>query len=212
MSQRLFDLVASVLGLIVLSPVFFLIALLICIFDGRPVFFVQERIGKNGKPFAMFKFRTMRAETSGSLITVGGDSRITKIGHVLRKLKFDELPQIFNVLKGEMSFVGPRPEVEKYVQLYRESEKAVLNLRPGITDPASLAMFDESEVLATKENPEAFYVDVLMREKIRVNLEYASQRNLATDVMVILATILRPIGLKMDLFRWFKIQPIQLVD
>lgn len=208
--KRTFDFLAAGMGLILLSPLMVLVAILTRFYDGGAALFIQERIGLDGRIFRMFKFRSMvvGGPGKGSAITVGGDSRITPLGHWLRKCKLDELPQLWNVFRGEMSLVGPRPEVPQYVALYTSEQRAVLSLRPGITDPASLAFFDESELLARSSNPERFYREHIMPEKIRLNLEYASRANLVTDILLILATILRALfGIKMDVLAWLRIDP-----
>ncbi len=190
-SKRAFDLFWTLPGLVALSPLLLLVAALIRREDGGPVFFRQQRVGGGGRPFRIWKFRTMvvDAERRGGQLTVGRDPRITRTGHWLRKCKLDELPQLLNVLAGEMSLVGPRPEVERYVALYTPEQRRVLDLAPGITDPASIRYRDENEVLATAADPEATYVQQIMPEKIRLNLEYAARANLATDFMVILKTL-----------------------
>lgn len=195
-SKRIFDLFLSIPGLILLAPLFLLIALLIKVDDGGPVFFLQERVGYRSRRFKILKFRTMRvgAERQGTL-TVGDDPRVTRVGRWLRKLKLDELPQLINVVLGQMSLVGPRPEVPKYVALYSEAELPVLDLVPGITDPASIAFYNESEILGSAQDPERFYTENIMREKIRLNLEYAQRATLVSDLFVILHTILVPFGL-----------------
>ena len=210
--KRVFDVTLALFGLIVLTPVLILIAGLVRLIDGAPVLFCQMRVGLNGEPFEMLKFRTMvvDAETKGRSITVGRDSRITRLGSVLRKTKLDELPQLMNVLVGDMSFVGPRPEVGRYVERYSPSERDVLKLRPGITDLASFAFFNESDLLSEKSDPEAFYVSVIMPEKIRINLEYAAHSTLWTDLLVIIATVLKALGLKPNLFLWLGIRPPRL--
>ncbi|MBC7361713.1 MAG: sugar transferase [Candidatus Aminicenantes bacterium] len=192
-SKRIFDILFSLFGLAFLLPLFFFIGLLIKLEDGRQIFFIQKRIGYQGKPFLMWKFRTMvvDAEKRGNLITVGKDPRITKIGHFLRKYKLDELPQLFNVLKGEMSLVGPRPEVEKYVKLYNIQQKQVLELVPGITDPASIKYFDENEILSQADDPEKVYVEKIMPEKIKLNLEYAKEASCWKDFLIIIKTIFK---------------------
>lgn len=193
MLKRLFDIVFSVLVLIVLLPVFIVIAILIIIDDGFPVFYLQERIGKNFIPFKLIKFRTMykNADKKG-LLTVGSkDNRITKTGFFLRKYKLDELPQFINVLKGDMSIVGPRPEVKKYVDLYNEEQKKVLSVKPGITDEASLKYIDESDILAQSENPEVIYIEKIMPEKLRINLEYIEKQNFFYDMKLIFQTFFK---------------------
>jgi lipopolysaccharide/colanic/teichoic acid biosynthesis glycosyltransferase len=191
--KRTFDLTLCILGLMVIWPVLLVIMILIRRDGGKTVFFRQLRIGKNGNPFLIWKFRTMveDAESLGKQLTVGDDPRITRIGYWLRKTKLDELPQLFNILSGEMSFVGPRPEVPKYVELYTEEQKQVLNLLPGITDLASIEYRDESNLLAESSDPEKTYIEEIMPEKIRINLEYCNRSNVLTDLMVILKTLFR---------------------
>lgn len=193
MVKRVLDIVGAALGLVLLWPLFLVIAVAILLEDGRPVFFVQDRIGRGGRPFRMLKFRTMvtGAERRGREITVGGDPRITRVGRILRSAKLDELPQLVNVLRGEMRLVGPRPEVPRYVLLYTPSQRAVLALVPGITDPASLRYYDESAELAQASDPERLYVDEIMPEKIRLNLEYASRATVWSDLGIVLATVRR---------------------
>lgn len=205
--KRLFDFYISFFGLIVLSPFLFLCALAIKIFDHGPVFFAQERVGLNGRAFRMLKFRTMRVHSEGASITVGGDDRITGIGRILRRFKIDELPQLWNVLRDEMSFVGPRPEIRKYVELYKPKQLEVLQLKPGITDLAAFAFFDESDLLASAANPETYYIQEVMPEKIRINLEYAERANFFIDLALIFATVLRSLGIKFNLFRWLDVRP-----
>lgn len=189
--KRLFDLLWSTLGLFVLWPLFLIIAILIKLDDGGPVFYRQERVGYRGKLFKMWKFRTMivNAERVGKPLTVGRDPRITRIGYWLRKFKLDELPQLINVFLGEMSLVGPRPEVPKYVALYNAEQKRVLDLMPGITDPASIKFKDENELLAQADDPEKFYIEKIMPEKIHLNLEYAERATLWSDFLIILQTL-----------------------
>ncbi|WP_448377448.1 sugar transferase [Fervidobacterium sp.] len=191
--KRLFDILASAVGLIVLWPIFVVIAVLIKIEDGGPVFYRQERVGYKGRCFKMWKFRTMvvNAEKLGRPLTVGRDPRITRVGYWLRKFKLDELPQLLNVLSGDMSLVGPRPEVPQYVALYTPDQRRVLDLVPGITDPASIRFANEAELLAEASEPEKFYVEHIMPEKIRLNMEYAARANLLSDILVILQTLLR---------------------
>ena len=191
--KLLFDRSFAALGLLLVSPLFLLVAVLIVLDDRGPVFFCQIRVGRHGRPFRIWKFRTMRrhAEKSGRLITVGHDPRITRIGHGLRKSKLDELPQLLNVLFGQMSFVGPRPEVVRYVDLYTPEQRVVLQLMPGITDPASIHYRDESTLLDAASDPERMYIDEVMPEKIRINLTYAQQASVWQDLRVILNTLLR---------------------
>ena len=191
--KRLIDIFFSGVGLFLLLPIFLGIAGVIWIIEGRPILFRQERIGLRGSPFQILKFRTMvhNAQQLGASITVGRDPRITKIGHLLRKTKLDELPQLINVLRGEMSLVGPRPEVAHYVNMYDREQQAVLQLKPGITDPASLRYFDESQLLAEVASAEDFYINEVMPEKIRLNLEYAKSATVRTDMAVVIKTIKR---------------------
>lgn len=191
--KRLFDLLCSGLGLLLLAPLFLVVALIIKLRDNGPVFYKQQRIGYRGRPFRMWKFRTMvvNADKIGMSLTVGRDPRITPIGHLLRQTKLDELPQLINVFVGEMSLVGPRPEVEQYVRLYTPEQARVLEVPPGITDPASIKYSNESEVLAQCEDPEKAYIEQIMPEKIRLNLEYAARANVFTDLLVILRTLAR---------------------
>lgn len=187
----MFDVFWAALGLLILWPVFLAVAFLCKLEDRGPVFFRQERIGWKGKSFRIWKFRTMviDAEHQGPSLTVGKDPRITRIGHWLRHSKLDELPQLINVLLGEMSLVGPRPEVPFYVRKYSEEQRRVLDLRPGITDLASLKYRRESELLKVSEDPERTYIEEIMPEKIQINLRYAAQASLIQDFKVILMTL-----------------------
>lgn len=191
MAKRLFDLVSAFAGLVAVSPVFLIVGILVKLEDKGPVFFRQERIGWRGRPFRIWKFRTMvvDAEKMGSLITVGDDPRITRVGSFLRATKIDELPQLINVVVGQMSMVGPRPEVAKYVALYNDEQRKVLDLRPGMTDPASIHFRQESTLLALDSNPETAYIEYFMPEKIRINLEYTKRRSLWGDIVLVLKTI-----------------------
>lgn len=206
--KRIFDLFFSFTGLLVLSPFLGLLSVFIKLADGGSVFFRQRRIGFMGREFQIWKFRSMveNAPSLGDAITVGADSRITPLGRVLRRYKLDEFPQLLNVLSGEMSLVGPRPEVAEYVELYTASQREVLKLKPGITDPASFAFHDEAEILAKAEDPRKFYRDRLMPEKIRINLEYAAKATLYSDFVLILATLAQALGAKVDIFAWLKIR------
>jgi len=190
-SKRLFDLLLAVVGLLLLFPLFVLIAIFIKIDGQGPIFFRQKRVGRGGKEFRIFKFRTMvtDAEHKGALLTVTGDPRITRVGRWLRKWKLDELPQLLNVIRGEMSFVGPRPEVPRYVKLYSDLQRRVLELTPGITDPASIAYRSENDLLAAVEDPERYYIEQVMPDKIRINLEYSQRATIWTDLLVILRTM-----------------------
>jgi lipopolysaccharide/colanic/teichoic acid biosynthesis glycosyltransferase len=193
MAKRLFDLFFSSLGLVVLAPLLLVLALLVWFEDRGPVFYRQVRVGWRGKPFRIWKFRSMvlNADQIGLPLTVGLDPRITRVGVVLRGSKLDELPQLINVLVGEMSFVGPRPEVQKYVDLYSSEQRRVLDLRPGITDLASIRYRSESELLHSSSDPEQTYITQIMPEKIRLNLEYAQASSVIADAGVILKTFLR---------------------
>lgn len=191
--KRIFDFIASLIGVIIISPILIVVAICIKLDSKGNILFLQKRVGKNGEPFYIYKFRTMvtDAEKLGAQITVGKDSRITKVGAVLRKYKIDELPQLFNVLKGDMSLVGPRPEVPKYVELYTEEERKVLEVRPGITDLASLRYSDENEILGKVENPEEYYINVIMKDKLKLNLEYIEKSNIIFDIYLIIKTIIK---------------------
>ena len=193
MQKRLFDILFSFIGLLVLSPLFAAAAVLIKLDSRGPVFFRQTRVGRHFRPFVIYKFRTMRegAEKKGALITVGGDVRVTKVGHFLRTYKIDELPQLFNVLRGDMSLVGPRPEVMEYVQLFRADYEKLLRIRPGITDPASLRYSAEESVLASADNCQEDYLKRILPEKIRLSLRYLDDRNFFTDFALILQTIFK---------------------
>lgn len=190
LGKRLFDLAVAVLALIVLSPLFVLLAAWIKRDSRGPVFFRQTRIGRHGEPFQIFKFRTMvvEAERQGAQLTVGQDQRITPSGHWLRRYKLDELPQFINVLKGEMSIVGPRPEVPRYVACYGEQQRVILALTPGITSPASLAFRSESELLAEQDEPEQFYLAEVLPAKIQADLVYAQRATWLSDLGMIVQT------------------------
>lgn len=188
---RLFDLLASFFGIVLLSPLFILTSLVILIDSGLPVLYLQERVGYMERKFRLIKFRSMtKGSEAGGLLTVGSrDARVTRVGYFLRRYKLDELPQLFNVLKGDMALVGPRPEVEKYVRLYSKDQKKVLEVRPGITDPASLEYINENEILANYPDPERAYTEQIMPRKLELNLRYLAGRNFLSDLRVILKTI-----------------------
>ena len=188
--KRMFDIVMSSIGLIFCIIPFFFIAIAIRCTSKGPVYFRQVRVGKNGKEFRIFKFRTMvvDAEKKGKQITVGNDSRITGIGKFLRKTKMDELPQLINVLLGQMSFVGPRPEVPKYVAMYNDYERNILRIKPGITELASITYRDENEVLAASENPEDTYINEIMPKKLNLNMQYMKKMNVFYDIYLIFKT------------------------
>jgi lipopolysaccharide/colanic/teichoic acid biosynthesis glycosyltransferase len=188
--KRAFDIVVSSIGLILLLPFFVVLAVLIRIDDPGPVFFRQKRIGKDFKPFFIYKFRTMvkNAEQKGSKLTTGGDQRITRVGMILRTLKIDELPQLLNVLKGEMSLVGVRPEVEEYVELYKKEYTEILQTRPGITDICSITFRNEEELLGRQSDPEWYYAHVLLPQKIGLGREYVSNASFLYDIKLIFKT------------------------
>lgn len=189
--KRLFDIISSGCGLIVLSPIFIVIAIWVKLDSKGPVFYRQIRVGKDNKDFRLFKFRSMKigADRQG-LITVGGrDPRVTRSGYYIRKYKLDELPQLINVFIGDMSVVGPRPEVRKYVDLYTPGQMRVLSVRPGITDLASIRYRNENELLETVDDPETYYREVIMQDKLKINLEYVDNRSFWGDIKLIFATL-----------------------
>ncbi len=192
MAKRIFDVLMSSVGLLLLSPLFLIISIAVILESKGGIFYKQERIGKNGKPFKLLKFRSMYvgADKKGLLTVSGRDPRITRVGYFIRKTKIDELPQLINVLKGDMSLVGPRPEVAKYVNLYNDEQKQILSVRPGITDPASITFRNENDLLAQAENPEKFYIESVMPEKIRISLDYFKKSFFFTDIGIIFKTIL----------------------
>lgn len=188
--KRFFDFVASLCGLLVLSPVFLIMAIWIKIDSKGPVFYRQVRVGRHNKDFKIFKFRSMRVGADkGSLVTIGGrDPRITRSGYFIRKYKLDEFPQLINVLLGQMSLVGPRPEVRHYVNFWTEEQMHVLDVRPGITDPASIKFRNENELMEKAENPEEYYINVIMQEKIKLYLEYVQNASFCYDIKLIFKT------------------------
>ena len=186
--KRAFDIVCSLLGLVVLSPLLLATALLVALTSPGGVFFRQERIGKDGKPFRIFKFRSMRKDNAGLKITTGNDSRITPVGRFLRKSKVDELPQLINVLVGDMSFVGPRPEVADYVDLYTPYQRQVLQVRPGITGLASIRFRNENDLLTASDDPNRTYIQEIMPRKIRLDLEYIPHASVFYDIRLIFQT------------------------
>ena len=188
--KRLFDIVASGLGLVVLSPLFLVLAIWIKLDSKGPVFYRQVRVGRNNKDFRIFKFRSMRVGSDkGSLVTIGGrDPRVTRSGYWIRKFKLDELPQLINVFIGDMSLVGPRPEVRHYVDYWTPEQMHVLDVRPGITDPASIKFRNENELMEKAEDPEKYYIEVIMQEKIKLYLEYVEKHNFFYDLGLILKT------------------------
>ncbi len=191
--KRMFDLIFSSIGLLSLQPLFVVTAILIKVDSPGPIFFRQERIGKDFRRFMIYKFRTMvvNAERKGLRITSGGDDRVTRVGRILRKFKIDELPQLFNVLKGDMSLVGPRPEVEEYVILYEEDYREILKRRPGITDVSSIMFREEEAVLKNQVDPEGYYKKILLPEKIRLAKEYMQKASFSYDLKLVLNTLQR---------------------
>lgn len=189
--KRLFDLFFSIVFITVFAPLFLCIAILIKFDDGGAIFFRQLRVGKNSRPFYLWKFRTMKpnSESSGQITVGARDLRITRIGFYLRKYKIDELPQMWNIVLGDMSVVGPRPEVPKYVALYSESDKIVLSIRPGLTDYASLDYFSENELLAASSDPEKTYREEIMPAKLKLNKRYIQEMSLGTDLKIIARTV-----------------------
>ena len=188
--KRFFDVIASGLGLIVLSPLFLILAIWIKLDSKGPVFYRQVRVGFKNKDFRIFKFRSMRVGADkGSLVTIGGhDPRVTRSGYFIRKFKFDELPQLINVFLGDMSLVGPRPEVRHYVDYWAPEQMHVLDVRPGITDPASIKFRNENELMEKAEDPEKYYIEVIMQEKIKLYLEYVEKHSFFYDLGLIFKT------------------------
>lgn len=190
--KRVIDVVLSGMALVALSPLFLGLAAAVAMGSKGGAFYRQTRVGKAGHPFTLFKFRSMRIDTKGPAITVGDrDPRITRLGHVLRTYKLDELPQLWNVFVGDMSIVGPRPEVPEYVALYSDEMRQVLEVRPGLTDPASILGFDEGDRLQAAHDPEAHYREVLLPEKVGLQLDYLKTATLGSDIRVIARTLLR---------------------
>ena len=188
--KRLFDVLLSGIGLLIISPLFLIVAIWIKLDSPGPIFYRQVRVGRYNKDFRIFKFRSMRiGSDKGSLVTIGGrDPRITRSGYFIRKFKIDELPQLINVLVGDMSLVGPRPEVRHYVNYWTEEQMHVLDVRPGITDPASIKFRNENELLAQAEDPEKYYIEVIMQEKIKLYLDYVKKNSLCYDIKLIFQT------------------------
>lgn len=188
--KRLFDILSSSLGLLILSPVFLVLAIWIKLDSNGPVFYRQARVGRYNKDFRIYKFRSMRVGSDkGSLVTIGGhDPRITRAGYFIRKYKLDELPQLINVLVGDMSIVGPRPEVRHYVDYWTNEQMHVLDVRPGITDPASIKFRNENELMDKADDPEQYYIEVIMQEKIKLYLEYVRDHSFWKDITLIFKT------------------------
>lgn len=196
MMKRACDFIFSLTGLILLGPLFLMAALAVKLTSRGPVFFKQERVGRNFQSFQIMKFRTMVVDAPklGGQLTAGRDPRITSVGRLLRKTKVDELPQLINVLKGEMSFVGPRPEVPRYVEMFREDYAELLTVRPGITDIASLKYRNESEILGESDDPEATYTQEILPDKIALAKEYIRRSSVVFDLGLIFKTVLRMAG------------------
>ena len=193
MIKRCADVTLALAGIILLLPLLVLTALLVKLDSAGPVLFVHERIGRGFRPFRMYKFRTMRADAplEGSVVTVRGDTRVTRMGRLLRRTKLDELPQLINVLNGEMSLVGPRPEVRRYVEQFRGDYEELLTVRPGITDPASLKYRDEEAILAAAACPEDYYVHQVLPDKIQLSRQYVRSASFPGDLLILLRTIFR---------------------
>ena len=190
---RFFDFILSLVGLVILAPLFIVLSVWIKIDSKGPVFYKQVRVGQNSKDFGLFKFRSMVVDADKKgLITVGGrDPRITRSGYFIRKYKLDELPQLINVLVGDMSLVGPRPEVRKYVDLYTDEQQKVLSVKPGITDYASIEYMDENEILGKSNDPEKTYIEEIMPEKIKYNMKYIQNKNVSEYFKIIFLTLLK---------------------
>ena len=190
MLKFLFDRILAFLGLVILSPVLLVVALLVRIkMPDGPVLFRQERIGKDGKPFSLVKFRTMAGDQTGDTVTVAGDPRVTPLGAVLRRYKLDELPELWNVLVGDMSFVGPRPDVPGYADALTGEDREILQLRPGITGPATLKYRNEEELLAGFEDPVRYNDEFIFPDKVRLNRKYLQNQSLGLDLRILLATL-----------------------
>ncbi|MFD0836273.1 sugar transferase [Mariniflexile aquimaris] len=192
-AKRWFDVLGALIGLILLAPLLLIIAIIIKIDSKGPVLFIQERVGKNNKDFQIYKFRTMKLQSEAQgLLTLGNhDSRITKVGYFLRRYKLDEFPQLFNILKGDMSFVGPRPELRYYVNFYTEDDLKIFAVRPGITGLASLKYRNEVELLKAAENPEEFFTKTIIPDKLKYNKEYIEKRHFFFDLKLIVITIVQ---------------------
>lgn len=187
--KRLFDTLSAAAGLVILAPVLFLVGAIVAWDDGFPVLFRQRRVGKNGRHFQLLKFRSMVSHLSGSRVTAGRDARVTRVGKVLRRFKLDELPQLWNVLKGDMSFIGPRPEVPAFVDFRNPVWNAVVSTRPGITDLASLVYRNEEDLLEGRDNPEIYYREVILPAKLELNLYYLENRSLWLDLKLLLLSV-----------------------
>lgn len=194
--KRIFDVIVSFLGIIFFLPLMVVVGIIIKLTSKGPILFKQTRVTKDEKLFEIYKFRTMKKNTEGNKqITVGEDKRITKIGKILRATKIDELPQLLNVFRGEMSFVGPRPEVPKYIKFYSNEQKKILKIRAGITDYASIIFSEESEILGKVNDPEKFYVEEIIPYKIELNKRYLKEIGVISDIKIIIITILKIMGI-----------------
>ena len=191
MLKRTFDIILSIFAIFLLFPFFLVVSFLIVIDSGFPIFFLQKRIGRDAKEFNIIKFRTMKTNNENITITVSDDSRITRIGKYLRKTKIDELPEILNVLFGQMSFVGPRPDVKGYADKLKGANRKILALRPGITGPASLKYYNEEYILSQKSNPKKYNDEVIFPDKVKINMHYFHNRSFFLDLKIIFATIFR---------------------
>tara|TARA_B100001027_G_scaffold101104_1_gene69428 strand:- start:334 stop:918 length:585 start_codon:yes stop_codon:yes gene_type:complete len=191
MLKRTFDILLSVFAIFLLFPFFLVVSFLIVIDSGFPIFFLQKRIGRGAKEFNIIKFRTMKTNNENITVTVSDDSRITRIGKYLRKTKIDELPEILNVLFGQMSFVGPRPDVKGYADKLKGANRKILALRPGITGPASLKYYNEEYILSQKSNPKKYNDEVIFPDKVKINMHYFHNRSFFLDLKIIFATIFR---------------------
>ena len=189
--KRTFDIILSIFAIFLLFPSFLVVSFLIVIDSGFPIFFLQKRVGRNAKEFNIIKFRTMKTNNENITITVSDDSRITRIGKYLRKTKIDELPEILNVLFGQMSFVGPRPDVKGYADKLKGVNRKILELRPGITGPASLKYYNEEYILSQKSNPKKYNDEVIFPDKVKINMDYFHNRSFFLDLKIIFATIFR---------------------
>ena len=197
--KRLFDIIVSALAIVVLSPIFVVVAILIVITGGFPIIYKQQRVGKNCKMFTMYKFRTMtNRKQEKDIADLGDSSRITKIGALLRKTKFDEIPQMWNVLKGDMSIVGPRPELKSRLQYHKSHWDKVYSVRPGITGNSSIVFRNEEELLANVDEPQQYYIDVLLPKKIAMYEEYVDKQSFSYDILIILKTVMVILGKKYD--------------
>jgi len=189
--KRIFDFIISIIGFIILFPLFIILYLIIFIFSGYPVIFKQIRFGQYGKKFTIFKFRTMVVSNEKNFISTSNDRRITKVGGILRKLKLDEIPEVLNIVKGEMSLVGPRPDMPEYIEKINENDRIILNLKPGLTGPASLKYINEEEILANVPDPKWYNDNIIFPDKVRINKLYIEQWSFFLDLKIIYHTLIR---------------------